>query len=638
MNILGSSWHRAWQPPDDGEIYEWAERAPLVLKGAYKPSGRFSVWVSRHIIAPLQALRAPQIRVVNLLKSTQTAGTLVADLWLYWTIANDPKGFQFNWSIDDIGKDHAESRINPTIDSNDFLRKQFVDDRHKNRTQERQFRNGEWAYVRGGTEKNLQAKSIPAQVNDEIWQWKSGRKAEADARLSQYQRDGTSKQLNVGQASEIIRDEQGNIVGDEWFTESMVKAVVFKWQVPCEKCGGYFFAKPEEEDEKGETIYRFKWDENGSNIRCVCPHCAHEMLDTDELKAKWNEGGRYVLSGTEKNQEPTLWRKDYPASNVTFIWGAFIWLRWQMLVDEYRIATSALKSGVTMPLKKFLQKRVPDFWDDQKRTYIPPVDIRVDDYSTSAEWVVGGAPVKHHRFMTVDVQKNATLFYVVIRAWAESGESRRLFRGRVNSFEEIESLQIRFGVKSHHVMFDVGYLQHTVLQECARHIEDKHAWGWFGLKGVKDEQSRGFTNPLDKIKTPRLYAPSVFPDLELGQHGKNVSEWVESLPAWPRKLYDQRKLRVPLVLWSNSLAYSILEKLRDGRGTRWTSPVEEAGQAEDKIYRQQLGAKVLRTVIDSRGVAQLRWENVTPNYPDHYYDCEVQQIVPAAQAGCLIGA
>lgn len=612
LNIVAKAFHDACEPPHVGSIVDWAEQH-IDLPLGYVPPGLFHVAKSRHIIAPLEALHtSSRYRVVNILKATQTFGSGIADIFVPWTIANAPGPVMWNWATDQLAKQHADSRAMPVIDNCRQLQRLLPDDRHKTRNQSRGFKNGVWLYIQGPSEANLQGKSIRYLINDEVWQWPPGRLRESFARVTQYQKIGTSKVLNISQGGEIIHDEQGRIIGGDWALETL-KGEWHEWEVACPSCGGYFSPKFEEKV-NGQTIYRMKWDADGSNIRFYCPHCNVEMRDSDKLKSAWNDTGRYRQTNPEVK-----------SSSVTFQWNSIIWLPWADLVARYREALRAKKSGVLIPLREFLQKVMAQHWSERDSLEVERVDLRVGDYEPNSEW-----PEEKVRFMTVDCQAHLNKFFVVCRSWATSGKSRRLWFGEVNSFEEVRAIQERFKIKSHHVGVDAGYEQTHVIRECARHVEESYSFGWLALKGTDADS---FSTMVDGKKIPRLWSDPLYPDLMLGAKNIDVQKWIASISERAKALYNAGKLRCALVLWSNPSVYDILARLRDGKGAEWLCPASESGRGDDE-YRKQMGSHVKREAVDSRGNSVLKYHKI---YADHFYDCEAMQIVMASMAHCLIG-
>ena len=597
-------------PPDDRPIAEWCKEH-VNLPASYVPPGFFKPEKSRWLLPALEALKDDRWKTVNLLKPTGTGGTLCADLYAAWRIVNRPGSIQWNWNAEELATTHAEERFWPLVENCKPLRDLTSENRHEVRTLARKFKNGCWLRIQAGTERRLQGRHIPCQINDEVWQWDAGRMRDADARLGAFKSAGLARQLNIS---------QGGDVGTEWHSRCQ-SGVQVKWMVPCESCRELFFPVLEEKV-SGKAVYRLLFERDGTNIRLQCPNCQHEMRDTPTLKAFWNEHGQAVNQTPDKQTD--VW---------TYQWPAFVALPWQRIVDDYMAAIAAKKQGSTFLLRQFLQKTLAEFWDESV-SEIDPVEISTGDYSPGVSW-----QVEHKPTMTVDCQKNLTLFYVVARGWASNGESRRLFRGRVSSFDEIASIQRQFNMSSSHVAIDVGYEQTPILQECARRIDANRAYGWFGLKGVKDEQGIGFQHVDAKTgqKTKRIWSPAVFPDMELGLRNQNVEKFLSSLSPRALELYKLGKLRIPIYLWSNRLAYETLVRLRDNRGAAWLAPIAEAGQEEEKHYREQLGAKVLKDTVDSRGNPLRVFESVRPGFPDHYWDCEAMQVVMASMAGALIG-
>ena len=144
----------------------------------------------------LEALKGDRYKAVNVLKPTGTGGTLCADLWIAWRLANEPGSIQWNWNSEDIATQHVEERFWPLVDNSDLLRKLSSPNRHECRTMARKFLSGAWLRIQAATEKRLQARHIPFQGNDEVWQWDSGRMRDADSRLGAFKRAGADGVLS----------------------------------------------------------------------------------------------------------------------------------------------------------------------------------------------------------------------------------------------------------------------------------------------------------------------------------------------------------------------------------------------------------------------------------------------------------
>lgn len=606
--------HDGWEPPDVRPIVEWAgENIDLPL--SYAIPGPFHAEKSRHILAVFEALQDDSRRVINVLKATQTFGTGIADIFVPWTIDNAPGPLMWNWHTDQMAGQHAEARAMPVIKNCKRLARLLPDDRHSKRKQEIIFKNGVPLYIQGPSEGNLQGKSIRYLINDEVWQWRPGRLREAMARVTQYKKIGTSKVLNIS---------QGGTVGDDWHkiihpSDESAQGDFFDWEVECPHCHQYQILCMEEKDPNGKPIHRMKWDKDGGNIHYECAHCSKPIYDTDEQRAAFNETGRYRLTRSGRDRE-----------NVTFRWSSLIWLPWRDLVREYRECLAAKKRGALLPLKAFIQKVMAGFWDEKEAIEVSNLQIRYAHYLPAPE--PDPALDERFRFLTVDCQANFLEFWAVIRAWGVN-ESRRLWRGRLTSWEAVRELQLQWKVKSQFVAVDSGYRASEVYRQCCRHV-DETGRGWIAFKGSPSENFihtfAGLTPPRPSEK--RIYSERQYGDHMLGLKNQDVEKWLAGVSPHALELYRKGKLRCPLYLWSNPSVKDITANLRDGKGMPWFAPVCESTGMDEAIYKRHMSSEPKILEVGPRGEEKWVYHQVGDN---HLWDCENMQTCCAVIAGVI---
>lgn len=639
--------YEGWQPPDVRPIAEWAEEN-IELPLTYAIPGPFNPQISRHIIPVWEALQDDCRRTINVLKATQTFGTGLVDIFVPWTIANAPGPILWTWHTDQMAAQHAEARAMPVIRGCRIIARLIPDNRHKNRNKEIIFKNGAPLYIQGPAPGNLQGKSIRYLLNDEVWQWPPGRLREAEARVAQYKKIGTSKILNISQGGEA---------GDDWHKCCFGKLEnespdVFEWEVPCPHCGKHQILVMEEEitvDNEKKKIYRMKWDKEGGNIFYECEHCLKPIYDSDETKAKFNAGGRYRQTRVGRDREV-----------VTFRWTSLICMPWKDLVKDYRECLAAKKVGALLPLKAYLQKVMAMFWDQKEQIESVKVAIRYADYqpckfppglepkaepkpvvidataeaeSAALNIIIPWSDEKF-RFLTVDCQANFLEFWAVIRAWGSS-ESRRLWRGKLESWEAIRQLQLEWNVRSQFVMVDSGYRASEVYRQCCRYV-DETGRGWVALKGSPSEyfthtfaaSKNGPSRPQEK----RIYSERQYGDPALGLRNAEVEKWLAGASPYALELYRKGKLKCPLYLWSNPSVKDITSNLRDGQGMPWLAPECDSRGVMENVYRTQMASEPKVLEHDSRGNEKYVYHQVGDN---HLWDCENEQTVGAVIAGVI---
>ena len=140
---LSESWASFPWVPDRRPVWDWA-RDNITLPNALARRGRFDLSGSRHFMEPFQWLKDERVREVNIRAPVRSGKTLLADLWMPWTRANDPGSVLWVFQDEAIAKSHAEMRAMPALKSvaaiRDILPTGIA--RHKQRTNNVLFPDG----------------------------------------------------------------------------------------------------------------------------------------------------------------------------------------------------------------------------------------------------------------------------------------------------------------------------------------------------------------------------------------------------------------------------------------------------------------------------------------------------------------
>jgi hypothetical protein len=229
--------------------------------------------------------------------------------------------------------------------------------------------------------------------------------------------------------------------------------------------------------------------------------------------------------------------------------------------------------------------------------------IITEDYDTKIEW-------GDYKIMSIDCQNNFTQFFYVIRAWCKSGESRLIDFGQLPTWSDVRSKQIEHKIKDQCVVVDSGNFATQVYKKCIEYGHEGRVSGkkiylsWIALKG---SDKYDFVH-ADGVK--RVYSEVTAGDPNLG-----VGVTARSCP---------------LYLWSNYSIKNMLIHLRDGKGVKWLSP-----SPPDEEYTRQLNSEMLVQEVDKKtNKLKYRWV-VKSGVPNHYWDCECQQLVAATMVGCM---
>ena len=592
---LDRAWRSAWAKPDRRQIYEWG-RSELHLNGDYRTKGMFHVETSRHLIMPFEAAKDDAVRMINLLKGIQTAGSLIGDVFFHWALKNQPAPMMMTYQSDDDGEQHYATRIEPTLKATECNRDQHARLRRKRDLYQFPAMN---VYFQGANMNSLQRKSVRYEVNDEVWDWRAGMLAEAWGRTEGF-----------AEICKIFNISQGGEEGTDW-EHCWNSGRRHEWGARCQKCDTLqpllFFGKmvndPETRagivwDEKLDRSGRRDIDRTAATARFRCVHCGHDHPNEPTTWEHFNETGEYICLDPERSK-----------TNMSFHWGSIVNGRYDALVAEFLRAVEIKEQGNTGPLKKFYQKKLAQMWSESAAE--EKIVLRTGEYLKESVFTTG---YKHqpidgevNRCITADFQegkgKDGRHFKIVARAWRDGGASRLLWEGRLNAVEKLYELQIALGVRSTCVCVDGGHARNEVATWCAH-------YGWTVLIG--DD-------------------PDDFPHKPKKRGDKPIR-----LPYSAKFKIDPRRGKVgqgtrlaPAFYWSNPAVKNITWNLRHGRGARWELPKDLS-----EAYKAEIDTEVRKRTLDKKtGRPRYVWVQLSED--NHAWDCENMQTVFALMAGIL---
>lgn len=566
-----------WRLPERIPPWKWCEEN--VKNIPYSPiPGHFKSANSPWVREVMEAMADPDIRLVSIVAPVQSSKTISAELCLCYIIANFPGPCLWLSQTDADAKDQAEARLHKLFSECDVVKKLFPADRHKKKTQTVFFSNGMTLWVLGAHAKsNLQSRSIRWLIGDETWQWPNGHMQQAEARVTAF-----------GWLGKCIFLSQGGMENDDTHRK-FETTDMREWEFKCPKCGKY-------QPYKWSNI---EWDKNyrdgegrmdfakvRSSVRLVCEFCKHEIADSDANRKLLNSSAKFVP------QNPNA-----PATKAGFHWNSLASMSWGELAEMYLRAKESGRRGDLEDLKNFYQKRLALPWGDLEEDFtldISPSGYRMgDDWESEAAVGVKGAilPPPHEnknrvrlRFLTVDVQMDH--FYAVVRSWACDASSRLVYCAKLQTWEDVEILQNRFGVFPQLVFVDAGYSTFEVYRNCAKH-------NWTALMG---DGRRDFPHRVNGKITQRFYSTARHP------------------------LVSDRKCR--MYYWSNLGIKDTLARLRSNQnpdeGSTWEVPSdvpEEYLKMLDSEQRVKKGNS-------------WEWRQIGKR-PNHYWDCEAMQVCAA---------
>ena len=563
---LENLWREAWTPPDRQDVWKWAEEH--IESIPYSPiPGRFRISNSPMLRDVMQEMVNPRTRLVSIIAAVQSSKSTAIEVALCYIIANLPGPTLWLDQNDDDARDQAEGRLRKLFDHCLPVKALYPADKYKLRNTTIHFANGMTLWVEGAYNKsNLQRRSIRWLIGDETWRWPAGHMAEAEARTTAF-----------GWLGKCIFCSQGGFAEDDTHTK-FATTDQREWMFTCPHCGeqqpfSWTCVEWSKDCKDADGNYDFRQVRATTHMRCA--HCQAHFDDRDDVRRDLNARARFVAMNPNA-----------AAEYVGFHWNALATMSWGMLAELYLRAKAAARKGDYTQLRQFYQKRLALPWNDVQEDY--HLETTPSDYRMGEPWEqegnIGGIAL---RFLTVDVQRES--FYVVVRSWALDGSSRLMDCAHVQTWEDIVTMQERYGIRANLVFVDAGYSTYEVYTRCAEH-------GWTALMG--DKRNTFTHRPSGGKPVERFYSPKRSINLGYANGGTRSCD---------------------MFFWSNLGIKDALFRLRSNT----TPPLWEIPGNAPADYLDMLDSES-RTYEKGRWV----WRQIG-NRPNHYLDCEAMQVCGA---------
>ena len=473
--------------PDRSPIYEWA-RKHVQLPESYATSGPFNAKITPWLIPVFDALQHPAIRRVHFRKAVQIGGTLVADVWIPWIIANDAGPISWTMQTEEMVEKHAKTRLNPLLERCKPVAR-MLPRNGPNRTTTEIFFGGFFLTLNPANLSTQQSQSIRYKGNDEIWlpRWQEGY-GHAIARVSKFEEVGRSKIYNVSQAA-VMDADTGNVEHSSFMSGNQQE-----WHAECPACKklhAITFAEKASDETWAGVVWdkKAKLDDDSFDVaravetcRFRCVHCGHESPDDDRTRADWRKTGRFIALNPKA-----------PREIVSFRIEALVARPMRLLVEEFCQAHNhALKTGDDTPRQEFRTKREAKPWIVEKKT----MNVFVPNSGYSVATYADGRPIDNEaiRMMAIDRQQDHWWAEIGAFSTATGPRYRQLFFGRVDTRTALRALQEKYRVASQCVAQDRGYRPSDVDHDCVE-------FGWRSMRGygrktwtMKDDASGKMIN------------------------------------------------------------------------------------------------------------------------------------------------
>ena len=569
--VLRRAFAEAIQPPDRSPPWKWAEENIRVdptspFQGYWR--SEVSPWVKE----VMEVFADNNVEVVTVICSAQSAKTQTMICLLAWALAQEPAPTFWVTSTGDEANFFMKTRLAPTISDCQPLRVKLSGGQSAINKNEVNFAGASLIVSGSSSPSRLQSKPVRWLFLDEVRNYPEGALEMVQKRTRSYWNSRTCIVSTPDTQNDAMH--RAYLTGDQRV-----------WHYECGSCGdfvplswGEMKWSPDLKDERG--VYDF--DALAPTIRLVCPSCQNEVRDDPRVRQRLASKGKFISLNPQA-----------PKSRVSFHWNALLppWVKWRDLVEEFLIATSAIKNGDPTPLKDFINESVGEPWEERLLSVDDDtIDHRRGDYVLEEDW-----DDEFTRFMAVDVQGGGGIHYwYVIRAFAERGAKSRLISyGKLFGENDLLEVAERFKVGSARCLIDAGWNTASVLRFCQR-----HSWKPFRGDGAKDYSVR------DK-RTKRMV--------------KQIwtENWADA--GMGTRLAGLQK-KIKRYVWSNPSTKNLLAELMAGQLGEW-SIAKNTGQE----YIQQMMSEIREEKAGARGEVRHEWRQIRRD--NHLRDCELMILV-----------
>lgn len=570
-----------YRPMPAQTVVEWAEANLTLTQRQTEHPGPFTTSLRPYVREPMECWRDPGVSEVTLCWGAQTSKTTTVMAGLAWSIVNAGSPTLFMMPNDKLGKSFVKTRWNPFVGDCPPLADLASTIRGRITLAEQIFDGGGTvAFVGSNSPSNLASRPVRVLVADEVDKFAPATSREADAL---YLAELRLKAYSSSKA--FLTSTPTTTAGPIW--ERFIRGDQRYYFIPCPHCREGIRLEWKQVKWDQEAKAKEGWDLRRvrSSARYECQKCGQSITDGQKITAlrsgEWRPTNPNALPGVRSYHLSSLYSPDRKCT-----WGA--------------MAVAFVEANQSIAgLQGFINGYLAEPWESQ------------DGFSERSEIILrgeeAGKPVgtDPRRLMTVDVQLVAPYFYLVFRDWTPT--ACRLVEACIaETWEEVRDKQQKLGVLDHHVLVDSGDQTEAVYRNCVRwgklvpangiplHV------GWLPAKGREMEAS--WIDPA--TGTRRLWT--------LGSAAMGHS-----------------RFRLPLLEFNGDHILDILTRMRKGPdgcgGFRW-----ELTESASEEYFRHLNSKIKKAVVVGRTKKIVHiWQKRSSRWPDHWLDCEIEQIALA---------
>ena len=574
------------------EILPWAE-ARIFLPRSVSPTqyGPYRSLNAPWQVEPLQEIANDENESVVLIKANGVGGSTIGTVSLCYFIDQDPGAAIWVSATQDLIKDYSRDTLFPILRNVTGIDEDALNDRTTASTYEVRLPAMTLLLGWGGSEGKGEQKHVRFLYLDEFEIYPD-MVSKFEARTT---RQFNSRKIYITKP----RFEDG--ISSKKYHETDQR----EWHWSCLKCNAPLPLKF-----KGHVAFEKFYHATGEpdwgrifkTVRFVCPNCAHEHFESDELHNHIinRERSRWIPQRPDAN-------KDLTRKKVGFRWNAMLLHlidgipAWQKITQEFIQAEDIFtRTGLILDLQDFIFKRMGEWWKEGQQHEKKALSLSAYSIKdpVSAEW--------DEIALTVDTQE--THYWWMACGWKYTGAARLLGCGMFLDEGEILAKQKELGLRGpQYVFVDAAWSPGRRVQKmCARH-------DWTALVGTDRDGFDHITNRKDHRGNPviirKIYSREKHIDVGIGTREAGRAFCAQ---------YD----------FASDVCEGMVQERLDRKELNFEIPEDVP-----KEFREHMvGVHREPVTVRSTGEKKWIWKTVGPN---HLRDCLKEQIVFAAMAKCI---
>lgn len=601
---------RLAEPPSREPPSVWCEQHVIIPPPQTESPGPLS-WIGREYLRePLDSCNIPGITDVVLCFGAQAGKTTMLQALLVWLLSMDPSPILWVMPSETLGQSFSETRLIPILRATPSTAGLIPvgSARHAFKVLQMQLGGSVLNIVGTNSASNLSSRPVRVAIMDEVDKFNEGGTRESDAvGLVELRTKKFSRPLRVKTSTPTI--PQGLIWGEytkgdqrRYFLPCphCRKDVLFAWSkqyttLPLTGSEAYVRWDPAAKRDDGT------WDlrKVAASAHAVCPHCEGKIRN--DQKTAMLRAGRWQATSDQAAQ-------GFRSYHLSSLYAIGPQTSFGALAVKFLQAKASL-----LGLHGFINGDLAEPYVSQE-TIGQRVELITAKFDPAENdgWV---------DVLTVDCQaRGPAFFWWIHRQWhLTSGESRGIACGPAATWEEIEDIQKARGIKSEAVAVDSGWgarSEAEVYATCAQHsvaIPQANglplALGWMPTKGYPGRRQW-------REKDSGIWRPFYVKDLDPFEGSSKAG-----------------LIKLWMIGFSADYFKDVLAKLRQqSAAVRWSVTAE---MASDEYWRHMDGEYLKPDRNTRTGRVVHTWVTRGKDWPNHWFDCEVLQLVVANFLGLL---